>query len=152
MLVICSCRLVRSLYARVPSAIVLLALAVLGCRSSGDAASLLGGQRQFATPDAAAAALIDALQRGDTAETRLILGPAEQRLFERSGFDGVAREALVRASGERLQLDDAGDGCVFLRVGADGWRFPIPLLRDDERWTFVVPETSAACARLSRAD
>lgn len=126
---------------------------LLGCRSADDAASLLGAQREFGTPDAAAAALIDALKQNDAAATRVILGPAEHRLFERSGFDGVAREALVRASSERLLLDDAGDGCVFVHVGTGGgWRFPIPLLRDDERWTFVVPETSAACARLARAE
>jgi len=130
----------------------LLSVFVSGCRSGDDAAFGLAAQRQFETPDAAAAALIDALKRDDTAAARVILGPAEQRLFERSGFDGVAREALVRASEEPLVLDDAGDGCVFLRVGRVGWRFPIPLLRDDERWTFVVPETSAGCARVALAD
>lgn len=151
-MVSCSFRLARVLSPRLPSAVVLLAIAVVGCRAGDDLASSLGAQRRFATPAAAATALIDALQRDDAAATRMILGPAEQRLFESSGFDGVAREALVRASNERLLLDDAGEGCVYLHVGRDGWRFPIPLLRDDERWTFVVPETSAACARLARVD
>lgn len=133
--------------------LLVLGIAAVGGRpgDGGDDVIASLAARRHSSPDVAVRALLGALHRGDHDELRALLGPAAVRLQAPGGFDGIGREAILRASDERLVLDDAGDGCVFVSVGQVGWRFPVPLAHDGDAWLFVAPE-SAACAHAARVD
>jgi hypothetical protein len=95
-------------------------------------------QRSFASPEAGAAALVEAMQANDEAALRGMLG--------RRGVDLIALRSLAsgqkpherflaaHAEANRVALE--GDRKAVLEVGKDSWPFPIPLIRAAEGWRF----------------
>jgi len=103
------------------------------------AAAAAAAQRTFATPQAAASALAEAVKAADQAALRGIFGAGGSKLI-RSG-DPIADEQDRRnftqkyEEGNRIAADD--DGRAELLIGKDAWPMPIPLVKGaDGSWRF----------------
>ncbi|HEU5193247.1 MAG TPA: DUF2950 domain-containing protein [Methylomirabilota bacterium] len=94
-------------------------------------------QKRFASAEEAVDALVAALRQHKTETVISILG-GESRPLIVSGdavADRRARETFVKAYDEAhaLVTKDAG---TTLTLGTDEWPFPIPLVKDGDRWRF----------------
>jgi len=96
-------------------------------------------QQSFATPQAAASALAEAVRAADQPALRAIFGAGGSKLI-RSG-DPIADEQDRRTflqkydEGNRIAADD--DGRAELLIGKDSWPMPIPLRKGaDGNWRF----------------
>jgi hypothetical protein len=93
-------------------------------------------QRSFASPEAAAAALLEAARSGDVSRTRAVLGPAAAQLG--SGDPVLSRrerEAFTSAYAERHEIRRAGVRATLV-LGPDEWPFPVPLVKGAKGWRF----------------
>jgi hypothetical protein len=93
--------------------------------------------RRYASADEATQALVTAARAGDTKEVVAILG-SEARPLLSSGdpvSDRQTRENFVAAYDASHKLIAEGNKTV-LHAGADDWPFPIPLVKDGDRWHF----------------
>ena len=93
--------------------------------------------KRFASPEEATQALVAALRSGDTKALVAVLG-SEGRGLVISGdtvSDKQSREKFLQAYDAANRLIPYGTTTV-LQVGTDDWPFPIPLVKDGERWWF----------------
>jgi len=93
--------------------------------------------KRFASPEEATQALVAALRSGDTKVLVAVLG-SEGRGLVISGdsvSDKQSREKFLQAYDAANKLVPSGATTV-LQVGTDDWPFPIPLVKDGERWWF----------------
>ncbi|HUJ86405.1 MAG TPA: DUF2950 domain-containing protein [Burkholderiales bacterium] len=131
----------RRLIARMLGLSLAIALAV------SHALAATASQKTFASPEAAAAALVEALSTGDTRGADAILGPAGRKLLH-SG-DRVADENGLRrflaAYAARHRLVQESDAKAVLHVGDEDWPLPIPIVRAHGAWRF---DTAAAAAEI----
>jgi hypothetical protein len=114
---------------------LLLVLLALGAAQAGLAAA--AEQKTFASPEAAAKALVEATRNDDVAEMLAILGPDAQDIV--SSGDPVqdkAAAARFAAAAQQMRLDPSGDGEETLSVGGDNWPFPIPIVKRGDAWLF----------------
>lgn len=94
-------------------------------------------ERRFASLEAAATALVDALRSSDQKALLSILGP-EGRPLVSSGdavADRAVRERFIAAYDRTHRFEGAG-GKVTLYVGEDDFPLPIPLVPDRDMWRF----------------
>ena len=95
--------------------------------------------KRFASAEEAAQAFVAALRTGDVKALIGVLG-SESRSLVASG-DAVSDRQLRE---KFLQAYDAGSRLIpygtytVLEVGTDNWPFPIPIVKDGERWRFDV--------------
>ena len=94
-------------------------------------------EQTFAAPQEAVNALVAAVTNHDTNALHSIFGPA--------GHDLISPDAVQAAEGfklfvqhltEKVQLVTNSDSNVTLEIGADGWPFPIPLVKQNGQWFF----------------
>ena len=93
--------------------------------------------KRFESTEAATQAFVAALRGGDTKGLVSILG-SEGRTLVSSGdpvSDRQSREKFLQAYDTANRLIPYGTTTV-LQVGPDDWPFPIPLVKDGERWWF----------------
>lgn len=88
----------------------------------------------FDSPEAAMNALGDAVQRGDEAALKALLGADFRTLIPPVGAD--VRERFLKAWQEKHAIQDADDKSAHVAVGSDGWTLPIPLVKSDKGWQF----------------
>ena len=95
-------------------------------------------RRASRTPEAAAAALGDALEAADRAAILAIFGPETEDILstgdpedDRELWGGFLKDMLTLT---RIEKDDA-DRAIIL-VGRDLWPFPAPLVLGDDGWSF----------------
>ena len=93
-------------------------------------------QAVYATPEAAADALIDSVARHDDAELRRVLGPSVDQLAPK-GQDAAERRTNFLAAWSRGHkiLPEGSEG-ARIEVGDDGWILPIPLVKVAQGWKF----------------
>lgn len=96
--------------------------------------------RTFATPQAAADALITAAERFDVAELKAILGPDGDDLIvtgepvqDREAAASFAAQARDKSS---VVTDPKRPARVILTVGKDDWPLPIPIIKQGAKWQF----------------
>lgn len=111
----------------------------LACASLAVAAAFapLGvhAQERFATPEAAADALVDGIARHDGARVREVLGPRADRVLPKSvGEHDKLRFLEAWAQGHRIV--GRTDARAMVEVGTHGWTLPIPLAHDSGGWSF----------------
>lgn len=123
----------------------LLLLLAAGCNraekveAAAEEKPLAGPTRHFATPEAAAAALVEASARFDVPELIAILGEAGRPLVAsedvtRDSAHAVDFAAEARA-GQKITLDSTGK-VATLSVGKDLWPVPMPIVDSAGQWTF----------------
>ena len=95
-------------------------------------------QMHFATPEAAAQALVEAVERRDAVEIEALLGKAFAELLEIQGGEAQSRDRqrfLAAARRATVVRPDGPDRAV-LEIGLEAWPMPAPLVRDEQGWRF----------------
>jgi hypothetical protein len=94
--------------------------------------------KTFETPDAAAAALIDALgtQKADATKLATLFGSDWQAVLPTEGVDRTDVDAFLRQYKQRHSFDTSQANKALLSVGDTGWTLPIPLVKDAKGWHF----------------
>ena len=100
-------------------------------------------ERQFASAEEAAAALVAAAEQFNVPELKAILGPEGESLVssadtvaDRNHATAFAAEAKVQ---QHLEYDSTKTSAV-LSVGATDWPMPIPIVEDKGKWYFDASE------------
>jgi len=94
-------------------------------------------QQRFNSSDEALTALVAAAKARDTNAMHAIFGPAGQQLISADAVQATAEyEMFLQRLTNKVELTRESDSKMDLRLGQDGWTFPIPLVRDGGRWFF----------------
>src|SRR3954454_24863903 len=97
-------------------------------------------REQFASPDAAARSLVNALRARDEARLEKILAPDGDDIL--SSGDPVADRADVQRflslydEGHRFETDAGGVNTLI--VGRNAWPFPVPIVKSGNKFEFDV--------------
>lgn len=90
----------------------------------------------FATPEAAADALTDAIRRDDSKAVGAILGSGWRDLvLGRPEDEAQLREKFLEAWDARHKVVVDGNKAT-IEAGTTGWTGPIPIVRDGDQWRF----------------
>ena len=119
-------------------AIVLSFLLVLGVVAHIKAAST--APKTFATPQAAADALIDAAEKFDVPALEQIFGPGGKEIIhtgeparDREIAKNFAEQARTKMD---VAFDDPSKNRAIISVGSDSWPFPVPIVKTGNSWAF----------------
>ena len=104
-------------------------------------------EQTFASPQDAVNALVISAQNDDTNALHAIFGPAGRELISPDVVQATEGfKMFVQHLAEKTQLATNSDSNVTLEIGADGWPFPIPLVKQtDGQWFF---DTAAGKAEI----
>ena len=104
------------------------------------AAPALADPADYASPQEALDAMIAALEARDRAAGLAVFGPEAEDLIYTGDpeLDRTHREAVLDAWGEGYRFAPRPEGGVEILFGADGWPFPIPLVRGASGWHFDI--------------
>ena len=111
---------------------------LLGTSLASPVSAAVVTQPAFASPEQAAAQLVEAARADRVQEVRTILGPGSAPLL-RSGdavADAQARKRFLDAYDEDHSIDREQDNRATLVVGKDDWPFPIPIVQRSGQWRF----------------
>jgi hypothetical protein len=102
-------------------------------------------QERFDSPDAAAQAVIDAVDNHDSARLLAIFGPrASGILTSGTPAQDRAEQAefarLARAK-HRIESSPMHPNRAILAIGDEDWPFPVPMVRANGKWSFDASET-----------
>jgi len=117
----------------------LLSLAILVAGAAGALAQPAAKQQAFATPEAAAVALADAVRKNDKQAIAAMWG-AGWRDFVPGTDDDVQRRrmAYLAAWDKGHKILMSGEDKARIEVGDAGWTLPIPLVKSGAEWRFDV--------------
>ncbi|MDW3684293.1 DUF2950 family protein [Cupriavidus sp. CV2] len=93
-------------------------------------------QHAYPTPEAAAAALGDAIARSDDAELGVVLGPNYKPLVPQGGVHQDDIYAFLAAWARHHAIEPDGERRARLAVGDSGWTLPMPLVKTAAGWRF----------------
>ncbi len=94
-------------------------------------------EQTFATPQKAVKALVTAAENHDTNAIHLIFGPVGHELISPDVVQATEEfKMFVQRLTEKTQLVNNSESNVTLVLGADGWPFPIPLVKEGAQWHF----------------
>lgn len=115
----------------------LIAGLALTCVLSGP---LAAEPANFATPQAALDAMMTAIGAADRDAVLAVFGNEAEDLLSSGdpSEDAEDREELLALYRDGYRMMPQEDGSVVLAFGADGWPFPIPLVRDGDSWAFDI--------------
>jgi hypothetical protein len=92
---------------------------------------------RFATPDAAAQALIEAAAAEGPEALLTVLGPDLADLVSGDPVaDAADRRWFVENARLSAQIEDETPDSAWLVIGPEDWPFPIPLFKDEQGWYF----------------
>jgi hypothetical protein len=104
-------------------------------------------QEHYDSSEAAAQALIDAVDQHDSARLAAILGPGAKGILtcgdaaqDRREQDEFARMARAK---HRIEVSKMNPNRAALAIGEEDWPFPVPLVRKNSKWSFDASETPA---------
>jgi hypothetical protein len=108
-----------------------------GARTS---ATQTAAQKTFATPQEAAAALVQAAAKDDVAALTAILGPGSEDLISSEDpvrdKNNLAQFAAEAKQKEDVSVDPGNPNRATLSVGENNWPLPIPMVRSNGSWHF----------------
>ena len=108
--------------------------------------TLAADEQTFNSPELAVAALVTAAKNDDTNALHLIFGPEGRDLMSADAVQAdQAFKLFVQRLTNKIQLVNNSDSIITLDLGADGWPFPIPLVKQDGQWFF---DTAAGKAEI----
>jgi hypothetical protein len=94
-------------------------------------------EQMFASPEAAVGTLVVAATNNDTNAMHSIFGAEGQAMVSPDVVQATEGFKLfVQHLTEKTQLVTNSDSNLTLEIGADGWPFPIPLVKQDGQWFF----------------
>ena len=107
-------------------------------------AAPLFAQERFDSPDAAAQAVIDAVDKHDSARISAIFGPQAKGLLT-SGKPEQDRDeqtefARLSSTKHRLEVSPMHPNRAILAIGEEDWPFPVPIVRTNGKWSFDASE------------
>jgi hypothetical protein len=96
-------------------------------------------QRNFASAEEAASALVAALRDQNEADLRAILGPEADRVVDSGDryADRELHQRFVALFDQKHTIDQKSSTQAELDVGPDDWPLPIPLVQSNGRWSFA---------------
>ena len=98
---------------------------------------IAAGEERFGSPEAAVDALKAAVEARDTNALHAIFGPAGHALVSVDVVEAAEEhELFMNRVKEKINLVAASDSKQELQLGADGWPFPIPLVKQEGQWLF----------------
>ena len=102
------------------------------------AAAPAAAQQVYATPEEAAKDLIDSAKAKTPGFAARIFGKDGTTLLSSGDKDQDAAniDQFNEAAAALTAIDDGDDGTKMLRVGANGWTLPLPLVKTDKGWHF----------------
>jgi len=116
---------------------LLSAIALTFALSSTPLAAAEPAQQSYASPEAAATALIEVARAGDARSIRAVFGPQGSRLGSGDPVQARGeRESFVNAYNEKHTLRMDGESRATLILGKDEWPFPVPLVKAGNAWRF----------------
>jgi Protein of unknown function (DUF2950) len=96
--------------------------------------------RGFASPNAAAKALISAAKSDDVTDLIAILGPASKEILSTNDpvADQQMRRKFIEQAAAKMKLvpDPKKANAQTLLIGKDEWPLPIPIVKDERRMAF----------------
>jgi hypothetical protein len=100
------------------------------------------GQKTFATPEAAADALVAALKADDDAAILALFGAQYKDVLitPDHAANSATRAKMVAAMQTFRVLEEAGNDRVVLLIGEQAWPLPIPLVREEGAWRFATEQ------------
>jgi hypothetical protein len=115
---------------------ILIVILALGCSSSVDTEP--AGQKSFATPQQAVAALVAAVQDNNEVELLAVLGPDAEDLISSGDkiADQISRTRFLKAYEEKNSLVQESEARVILLIGDKDYPFSIPIVRQKDAWRF----------------
>ena len=116
--------------------VLVLAMSVLG------SAQALKGQRTFPNPQAAADALLEAVNQYDVPTLVAILGPGSEDLVASSDpvQDKERAQRFLAKAREKESVELSADKkTATLYVGNEEWPLPIPIVQRSGKWVFDTP-------------
>ena len=121
-----------------PTLVITFAAAVLTVTACNRDTPPAPQYRTFATPEDAVKALIAAAKADKIDEVIAIFGPDGQTLVDSSDAATARRnrDVFLVATAERWRLEERGAGDRMLVVGNEDWPFPVPLVKDGDKWRF----------------
>jgi Protein of unknown function (DUF2950) len=132
--------MIRSISVALRAAIVMALLAIGPVSLRAIAAKDAGAPAQttFATPDEAAAVLLDGIKQNDRKRMFAVLGPGSEALINSGDehADTASRQKFVTNYEAQHKLTEVGPGRDILDVGRNDWPLPIPLVQANGRWQF----------------
>src|ERR1035438_6750771 len=94
-------------------------------------------EKVFSSPNDAINALVAAAANHDTNALHLIFGPVGHELMSPDVVQATEEYKLfVQHLTEKTELITNSDSKITLQIGADGWPFSIPLVKQDGQWFF----------------
>ena len=112
-------------------------LAALGMGLALPVCAAAGEEQTFNSPNEAVNALVTAAQNNDTNAIHLIFGPAGHELISPDVVQATDEFKMFKERlTEQTQLITNSDSNATLELGADGWPFPIPLVKQGAQWHF----------------
>ena len=91
----------------------------------------------FTSPQEAVKALVAAANSNDTNAMHAIFGPVGHELISPDVVQATEEyQTFVQRLTEKTQLFNHSESNVVLEIGADGWPFPIPIVKKDGQWFF----------------
>jgi Protein of unknown function (DUF2950) len=100
------------------------------------AAAPVLAQQAYATPEAAADDLVDAIARHDTAALKRVVGPDYSRYIPDASVDPEDVTNFLEAWARAHKIVGAGNDRAMLGVGTRGWTLPIPIVKTAAGWRF----------------
>jgi hypothetical protein len=94
-------------------------------------------QLAFNSPDDVVSALVTAEKDHDTNTIHAIFGPAGMALMSPDPVQaGAEHQMFVERLTQKTRLINDSETNATLELGNDGWPFPIPLVKQNDRWSF----------------
>jgi hypothetical protein len=104
-------------------------------------------QERFDSSEAAAQALIDAVDNHDSARLSAILGPQAKGILTSGNAtqdrDEQTEFARLARAKHRLEISSMHPNRAILAIGDEDWPFPVPIVRANGKWSFDASETPA---------
>jgi hypothetical protein len=117
----------------------LLVAVALVCGLAAAVQAQADKQRHFATAEAAANALTDAIRKDDDKTIEAILGSGWHDLIPGAkDRGGDVRERFLAAWDKSHRLVPKGDDTLVVEAGTTGWQMPVPIVKDSAGWRYDV--------------
>jgi hypothetical protein len=119
--------------------LIVSAVAALACTAP------VFAQERFDSPEAAAQAVIAAVDKHDSAKLTGIFGPHAGEILT-SGNAAKDRDeqtefARLAQAKHRLETSPLNPNRVILAIGDEDWPFPVPIVKTQGKWSFDASET-----------